>query len=641
MSHPGGPELRWAGTEAFLLDCVDLAEVGRWRSHLTEHPFEGQVDVVAAARTVLVVFAGARAAREAASAVGGVSPQATAQGGGSTVEIPVVYDGADLAEVARLTGMSEQGVVEAHTGAAWTAAFGGFAPGFAYLAASGDPLDVPRRDTPRTAVPAGSVALAGTFSAIYPQRSPGGWQLIGRTDAVLWDEHRDPPALIRPGDTVHYRAVRELVSLADDAAAAPSRAASPGVPAPAAPTAADDTPRESAGQRDPDPGAEGASDLVVEDPGMQTLVQDLGRPGLGDLGVVASGAADRVSAAQANRLVGNRPADAVLEVTLAGLRLTARGHHVLALSGAPVTGVITTPAGADARDAAPASGAHGALRAASAPDGLSAPEAPTEGCEAQTPVAEPPEGRGPHPGEERTRTVPFCAPFALYDGEHLTLHAPASGLRSWVAVRGGVDVPEVLGSRATDVMSGIGPRPLCAGDELPVGRVRPTRPVSLPETPEVAVPAADEVTELRITRGPRDDWFTPASLDTLTGRTWHVSSESNRVGVRFETPPDGRLLERGRTDELASEGVAPGSLQVPHSGVPVLFLADHPVTGGYPVVAVVVPEDLPRAAQLAPGARVRFRVLDTPAATVRPLFPASAPDSDSAEAEAATTGDTA
>ena len=118
-------------------------------------------------------------------------------------------------------------------------------------------------------------------------------------------------------------------------------------------------------------------------------------------------------------------------------------------------------------------------------------------------------------------------------------------------------------------------------------------------------------------------------------QTWHVSSESNRVGVRFETPPDARVLERGRADELASEGVAPGSLQVPHSGVPVLFLADHPVTGGYPVVAVVIPEDLPRAAQLAPGARVRFRVVDTPASTARPRFPASDP------AEAPTSGDTA
>lgn len=582
------PELRWAGTHAFLLDCGELADVVRWHAHLTAHPFAGQTDVIAAARTVLVTFTDARSARKAASGVDTARPRENRSAGGKTVEIPVVYDGADLAEVARLTGLSEQGVVDTHTGAEWTAAFGGFAPGFAYLSAPGNPLDVPRRDTPRTAVPAGSVALAGVFSAIYPQRSPGGWQLIGRTDAVLWDTHRDSPALIRPGDTVRYRAVRELVTLADDAAPDPRGDSQlPGDSAPAVQSGGDpgqdtagpgcDTSgREHADGLEPISAADGslADDgghaLVVENPGMQSLVQDLGRPGLGDLGVVASGAADRASAMQANRIVGSATSEAVLEVTMGGLQLTARGHHVLALTGAPVGARIT--------------------------------------------------------GGETERAAPFCTPFALYDGEQLTLDTPSAGLRSYLAVSGGLDTTPVLGSRATDVMSGIGPAPLAAGDVLPVRPAAAGRAVGHAEEPAVRLPAADETTVLRVVPGPREDWFTPASRAALAERTWRVSSESNRVGVRFETPQDGGL-ERGRDGELASEGVVTGSLQVPHSGVPVLFLADHPVTGGYPVIGVVVPEDLPLAAQLLPGSEVRFHpVPHPPADPALPTAPNSAPN---------------
>lgn len=139
-------------------------------------------------------------------------PGATAYSAGSSdvLEVPVVYDGPDLAEVARLTGLDPHQVVLAHTGTRWRVAFGGFAPGFGYLH-GGDPrLTVPRRDTPRSTIPTGSVGLAGEFSGIYPRASPGGWQLIGRTDLTLWDPQRDPPALLRPGVTVHFRAVGNL-----------------------------------------------------------------------------------------------------------------------------------------------------------------------------------------------------------------------------------------------------------------------------------------------------------------------------------------------------------------------------------------------------------------------------------------------
>lgn len=520
---PSTVSLRWAGTRAFLIECASLEHVMRWHAHLSAHPYSSQLDVLAAAETVLLTFSSPSAAHKAASDVVTARLGDTDAATGKTVEIDVVYDGEDLADVGELTGLGERGVIEAHTGAEWTAAFGGFAPGFAYLVAPGDPLEVPRRDSPRTAVPAGSVALAGRFSAVYPQRSPGGWQLIGRTNATLWDLGRDEPALIRPGDTVRYRAVREQVA----------------VP-PAAPA---------------EGSVEPAQALVVKDPGMQSMLEDLGRPGLGDLGVPASGAADHVSAAQANRMVGNESGATVIESLLGGLSVTARGHHVLALSGAPVDAAVS--------------------------------------------------------GQQGENPLPRDIPFALYDGETLTLGTPHTGLRTYLAVRGGFGGPTVLGSRSTDVLSRIGPEALTAGSVIEV-RSAASRPVGRPEAPAVTLPEPGRPTVLRVTTGPRGDWFTPAALETLTRQQWRVSSQSNRVGVRFETPEDGRALERAITGELASEGVVTGSLQVPHSGVPVLFLADHPVTGGYPVIGVVVPEDLSLAAQLPPGSAVRFTLVDAP-----------------------------
>jgi len=177
-------------------------------------------DVVPGARTVLVVGRrgvapdGLRAALERVAPEGlGVPAPGSARGaqgppgsGGADVVVPVTYDGPDLVEVARLTGLAEDEVVEAHTGTPWRVAFGGFAPGFAYLVGGDERLRVPRRESPRASVPAGSVGLAGEFSGIYPRSSPGGWQLIGRTELVLWDLDRDPPALLARGATVRFEA---------------------------------------------------------------------------------------------------------------------------------------------------------------------------------------------------------------------------------------------------------------------------------------------------------------------------------------------------------------------------------------------------------------------------------------------------
>jgi biotin-dependent carboxylase-like uncharacterized protein len=173
---------------------------------------------------------------------------------------------------------------------------------------------------------------------------------------------------------------------------------------------------------------------------------------------------------------------------------------------------------------------------------------------------------------------------------------PSGGVRTYVAVRGGLDVPLVLGSRSTDLLSGLGPAPLTAGDRLAVGRA------SGPITVDVA-PGYEPEDEpvLRITSGPRDDWF--ESLEPLVRGAYEVSSHSNRVGVRLEGPP----LTRRREGELPSEGMVTGALQVPPNGLPIVFLTDHPTTGGYPVAAVVKTAALSALAQARPGTRIRFR----------------------------------
>jgi KipI family sensor histidine kinase inhibitor len=196
------------GDRALLVEVADLGAVAALRTALERSPLPGQQEVVPAARTVLVVLdrppsdADAAALQELRQA----PPDTRAEG--PVVELPVVFDGPDLHDVAELTGRPVPALVEALTSAEFTVAFSGFAPGFGYLTGLPEDLHVPRRGTPRTRVPAGSVGLAGPFAGAYPRASPGGWQLVGRTDAVLFDVARNPPALLTPGTRVRFREVR-------------------------------------------------------------------------------------------------------------------------------------------------------------------------------------------------------------------------------------------------------------------------------------------------------------------------------------------------------------------------------------------------------------------------------------------------
>ena len=279
--------------------------------------------------------------------------------------------------------------------------------------------------------------------------------------------------------------------------------------------------------------------IEVLAPGPLATVQDRGRPGWAAVGVSRSGAADGPGAALANRLVGNDVGAAVIEATLGGLAVRFTAATLAVLTGA----------------------------------------------------------RGPATLDGRQ--IAHAAPFHAPAGSILRLGAPARGLRTYLAVHGGIDVPAVLGSRSTDVLTGVGPERLAAGDRLPLGHAGGTvpgvdhAPVAEPELPPV----------LRLLPGPRLDWFAGDALRTLAAGAYTVTAASNRTALRLDGPPLARVVER----ELAPEGLVPGAVQVPPDGRPVVFLVDHPVTGGYPVVAVLRHADLALAAQVRPGDPVRFR----------------------------------
>ncbi|NUW30683.1 biotin-dependent carboxyltransferase family protein [Nonomuraea sp. SMC257] len=328
--------------------------------------------------------------------------------------------------------------------------------------------------------------------------------------------------------------------------------------------------------------APGASRVIeVLAPGPYATVQDLGRPGLAHLGVPGSGAADAAALRLANRLVGNPEGLAGIELTFGGARLAFHAGAWVAVTGAGCPLSAVPPAGDASGTAASGTAASGtaASGTAASGEGASGRDA-SGGARWRAPAA----GVG----------VPFWVPA----GTELRFGTPVWGLRSYLAVRGGVAVEPVLGSRSTDSLSGLGPEPLRAGTLLPMGPVTGLEPI----VADVAPPRGPRPAVLRVLPGPRDDWFAPGALAELCAEPYTVSQDSNRVGVRL----GGRELARAREGELPSEGMVAGALQVPPSGQPIVFLADHPPTGGYPVIAVLVTADLPVAAQLRPGDQVRF-----------------------------------
>lgn len=522
--EPAAPRLLPMGDRAVLAEVASLDAAIALHARLEGTRPTGVLDLVPAARTVLVRVDPSRLPLAAATswiveAVRDAAAARTASPG--VVELDVAYDGADLSETAALLGVTADEVVRRHTAAEWTVAFTGFAPGFGYLVSPQWRFDVPRLESPRTRVPRGAVGLAGEFTGAYPRETPGGWRIIGRTSVALFDPDAASPALLAPGARVRFRpdpsAAREVI---------PSPAVTAG-------------PADSSGApAHPNPA------LRIVEPGLLATVQDLGRPGVAALGVAPSGALDRAAARTANRLVGNSEDAAVIEATMGGLRVRAERDAWFAVTGA-----------------------WGPLRL---------------------------DGREVDPYEAH----------AWPAGAELNLDWYAHGARAYLAVRGGLDAPAVLGSRATDVLAGLGPARLRAGDELRLGP-EPRTPIPVAVVAPWGAPHDDEL-EIALAPGPRADWFTASARDALFEAVWTVTNDADRVGVRL----DGPALERtgsARNSELPSEGMVPGALQVPPSGRPTILLADGPVTGGYPVIAVVADAALDLLAQARPGTRVRFR----------------------------------
>ena len=276
--------------------------------------------------------------------------------------------------------------------------------------------------------------------------------------------------------------------------------------------------------------------IEIVNQGIGTSFQDLGRPGYKHLGVGRSGAVDRPSHRLADRLVGNAESAATIE-TCGGLTVRFHRHVVVVVTGALGTLGVR----------------HGPPMAVNG-------------------VAH------------------------LPTGSELTLRAPDDGVRYYLAVRGGLEVEPVLGSRSFDTLAGIGPR-LASGDQIAIGPD--------PNTPMVAdfVSRPPFTTVVDIFEGPRRDWFIEPAWSILTSSEFVVSAAGNRVGARLTGP----VLEHRESRELASEGIVEGAIQVPPDGQPIVMLADHPVTGGYPVIGVVAPSHLPSVAQARPGTRLRFR----------------------------------
>lgn len=277
--------------------------------------------------------------------------------------------------------------------------------------------------------------------------------------------------------------------------------------------------------------------ITVEATGPLALVEDLGRPGFAHLGVSPSGAADRGALRLANRLVGNPEDAGVLEATFGGLEVSVDQLLWVAVTGAPT--------------------------------------------------------------QVRVNQVPTSShtTIALRRGDRLQIDPPPQGLRSYLAVRGGIEIEATLGSCSSDVLSGLGPAPLRAGQRLDVGS--PRQP--LPDTDQA--PARAPRTTLTVLPGPRRSWFAEAAWAKLLHEPWTVTADSNRVAARLTGTP----LERISDDELPSEGLLRGAIQVPASGQPLIFLSDHPVTGGYPVIGVLTETSCDDAGQLRPGDVVRLR----------------------------------
>ena len=444
--------------------------------------------------------------------------------------VPCVFDGPDLAEVAEMAGCRPDGVADLVTAARLTVAAVGFSPGFAYLEGLPEELSrVPRRRRPRPVVPAGSIALANGYAAVYPSASPGGWQLIGRTAEPFFDARVAPYARLAPGDHVRFEARTEIAELAEIG-------------------------RPAAARRRPRPPERPAHPVfVVTQPGLRTVRQDGGRRGMAAIGVPAAGPADPTSFELANRLVGNPPDAVALEATAKGPTLRCLRPTFVAVVGAR-------------------------------------PELRLQG-----------------------QPVPVDQVVPVATGQVLDVGLVRDGLRCYLAVAGGFVGPSLLGSCATDLLSGLGPGPIAAGDLLAAGVISPPLGDHVDAGARTARPGGTAVV-LRVVPGPHPERFAPGAFDSLASVNFTVQAESNRIGLRLRARHATPLLAAGTMTELDSQGIVTGAIQVPPDGDPVILLPDHATMGGYPVLAVVAAVDHGLLGQCPPGSTVALAPITQAAA---------------------------
>jgi biotin-dependent carboxylase-like uncharacterized protein len=454
----------------------------------------------------------------------------------------VTFDGPDLDYVAEAIEATADEVAALLMSVDLRVAFLGFAPGFPYLVGLPPPLAaIQRRASPRTRVPAGSVAVAAGFAAVYPQPTPGGWQLLGSTDVSLFDPDTPPFALLRAGDTVRF-------TCADDTGVRSRRlagsTASVVVPVPDAPIPTRALLRASTD-----------SYLEILEPGTFTLMQDAGRQGVAAIGVPTAGAADPDGFRLANRLIGNSETAAALELTAHGPTIRFSSDGYVALVGDVELKL------------------DGRLVAADA-------------------------------------VIPVVADQVLAVGPI------RQSLRSYLALAGGLEGPVVLGSRSTDVLSGLGIGPLHAGDQVDLGN--PGHPRGLLTHPEPSP-------TLRVISGPHHARET--ELQKLSHGRWKVDGRSNRVGLRLlsGSDPTGGTGGTGGTSEtfieppsagIPSCGMVTGAIQIPPDGQPIVLMPDHATVGGYPVIAAVISADWGALGRLRPGDDIRFELVSVDHARV-------------------------
>jgi len=452
-----------------------------------------------------------------------------------TVELPCCYDdpelGFDLAAAAERLGLGVDELVQLHAGADYLVYFIGFTPGLPYLGGMPDKLRIPRLETPRTKVPAGSVGIGGVQCCIYSVDSPGGYWVLGRTPLRLYDPGARDPILLRPGDHVRFKRIdrAEFDSIEQGTG---TRAFATPVPR------RDDAPR---------PISSSTSVLTIRifEPGAQTTVQDLGRPGQLRYGIPPSGPIDRASFILANRLVGNADTAAGLECTVLGPRFEVGAPCAIAVTGADMPVTINGAA------------------------------------------------------------APAWATLVLHAGDVVKVGTARSGVRSYVAFSGGIDLPLVLASRSTYLRGRLGGLDGRALRKEDVVRVLPAPMPARRHVKPTAIPDLTAAPTIRVVLGPQAERFTEEGIAALLGGDYEMLPQSDRMGARLR----GARIAHRRGHDIISDGIALGSIQVPGDGQPIALLVDRQSTGGYTKVATVCSFDIGRLGQVKPGQRLRFRAV--------------------------------